>query len=364
MKKIVVMLLVMSAMLSMTACGDDWKQSFDQGMKDGLNGTAREAGEAGTRETEEPETREKEGPGTRETGEPGTQETAAGNREVSEQNAAGADARQEPPDIMLYPAAGEGDSLTLRACGYNWNWPEGADQMGAAIADSAHPLSEGASWDILTLPEGGDGFSDYGLTVEAIPDETGIHMWNLEEIGNSGAPGSQIAVYHREEMAAEEFSIPLQAGKVYEMYMKWEEEDIGENGGFGIAYYVFKTARPASEETESVEGISMTVTQATPEGACLEILNRTDKELTMGDDYELQVWKDEDWHQVDYIIDNAAFHAVGYMVRKDEPLRMDVNWTYFHGILPAGRYRITKTADVEEADGSVIYRLSAEFTLE
>lgn len=332
--------------------------------------------------------------GQKESGADGSASDGAesGGGTVSEQHAEEADARREPPDIVFYPLSGEGDSLTVQACGYDWSWPEGADQMGAAIADSAHPLSEGAPWDTLTLSENGDGFSDYSLTIEVNPDELGINMWNLEEIGNSGAPGIQTGVFQREEIAAADFSIPLQAGKIYEIYVKWEKDNVGENGGFGIAYYVFKTSCPVSEETgddaltrkvseeqgypeavfgevdteetADVEGITMTVTKAGPEGACLEILNQTDKELTLGDDYELQVWQNGDWYQVDYIIDNAAFHMVGYIFRKDEPQQMDVNWTYFHGILPAGRYRITKTADVEDMDGSVKYRLGAEFTLE
>lgn len=300
--------------------------------------------------------------------------------------------RQEPPQIELHPAAGEGDSLMIKACGYTWNWPEGADQMGAAIADSAAPLSEGAPWDILILPGNGDDSQEYGLTTEVNPDELGVTMWNQEDIGNYEAQGSRTAVYEREEIAAD-YIIPLQAGKVYEIYLSWDEENVGENGCFGTAYYVFKTDGPMqgtegksdgltgldnreqsfpeatfgdvdAEEIIPVDGVTMTVTKATSEGASLEILNRTDKELTLGEDYELQVWEGENWHRVDYIVDNWAFNMVAYIPDKDEPMRMDVTWTYFHGILPEGRYRITKTADIQEAEGRVTFRLAAEFTVE
>lgn len=321
-----------------------------------------------------------------------TEGIISGGGTYSEQQV-GTAARREPPSIELQPVVGEGDSLTIRACAYEWNWPEGADQMGAAIADSAAPLSEEAPWDTLILSDSAGGLQDCKLTIEVNPDELGIEMWNLADIGNYDAQGSRTAVYQREDIAVEDFSIPLQAGKVYEIYLRWEEDKVGENGGFGIAYYVFKTGWPVqgeeegfegltetdneeptfpeaifgdidAEEVKTVEGISMTVTQATSEGASLEILNQTDKELTLGVDYELQVWQDGNWYQLDYIIDNWAFEAVGYIPEKDEPLQMEVNWTYFHGILPEGRYRITKTADVQEAGSSVLFRLAAEFTLE
>lgn len=45
-------------------------------------------------------------------------------------------------------------------------------------------------------------------------------------------------------------------------------------------------------------------------------------------------------------------------------LDWDVNWTYFHGDLPAGRYRITKTAlDFREPEDFAKYNLAAEFTI-
>lgn len=119
-----------------------------------------------------------------------------------------------------------------------------------------------------------------------------------------------------------------------------------------------------AEDMESVDGVTMTVIKATSEGADLEIVNRTDKEVSFGEDYELQVWKDENWYQVEYIIDNWAFHMTAYIPEKDEPMQMDVTWTYFHGILPKGHYRITKTADIQEAEGPVKFRLAAEFTIE
>lgn len=191
-------------------------------------------------------------------------EISGGDMVSSDQNTAEVTVRREPPDIELYPTAGEGDSLLVRSSGYNWNWPEGEDQMGAAIADGAAPLSEGAPWDILILPENGDGSSEYRLTIrvgsnepeaneivadEIAADEIGIDMWNLADIGNYNAAASRIAVYQGEEITAEDFSISLQSGKVYQIYLIWNKEKMEENGCFGIAYYVFKTAETAPDDS-------------------------------------------------------------------------------------------------------------------
>lgn len=126
------------------------------------------------------------------------------------------------------------------------------------------------------------------------------------------------------------------------------------------------------EKVDELEGITMKVSSVTAEGVNIVCTNSTDKEIAFGDDYELQSWKDGErengvrkpgeWHQVKYIIDDAAFDAIGYSLLPDKSLDWDVNWTYFHGILPDGHYRITKSALVDCGTGDVIkYNLAAEF---
>lgn len=99
------------------------------------------------------------------------------------------------------------------------------------------------------------------------------------------------------------------------------------------------------EQIDELEGITMQISSVTAEGATIVCTNSTDKEMVFGDDYELQSWKDGErengvwkpgeWHQVKYTIDDAAFDAIGYSLLPDMSLDWDVNWTYFHGILPA-----------------------------
>ncbi len=118
------------------------------------------------------------------------------------------------------------------------------------------------------------------------------------------------------------------------------------------------------EQIDELDGITMQVSSVTAEGATIVCTNSTDKEIVFGDDYELQLWKEgeREWHQVKYTIDDAAFDAIRYSLLPDMSLDWDVNWTYFHGILTAGHYRITKSALVDCGTGDVIkYNLAAEF---
>ena len=302
---------------------------------------------------------------------------------------------EEPPVIELHPVSEEGESLLIKPCGYSWNWPVDDEQMAVAIADGPAPTSEGTHWDTLMLPGNREGASEYILTMEVIPDELGINAWELTDIGNNDAECDRIAVYQKAEIAPENFTVSLQAGKIYEIYMVWDKENVSENGCFGVAYYVFMTEWPVQSDVEdtaegltetvegrtefpeatfgeiytgevsSIDGVTMTVTDVTSEGAGLEILNQSDKEITFGDDYELQALQDGSWYRVDYIIDNWAFNSIGYETGPESakviPLCLDVKWSYFHGILPEGHYRITKTADVRENNDSVRYCLAAEF---
>lgn len=114
-----------------------------------------------------------------------------------------------------------------------------------------------------------------------------------------------------------------------------------------------------------LEDVYMSVTYATDKGANLVFMNYSDKNMEFGDDYELQMCKDGEWYQVDYIIDNWAFNAIAYMMPKNEPVSMCVDWTHFHGVLPAGQYRIVKSVmDFRGTGDYTTYRLAAEFEVQ
>lgn len=404
----------------------------------------------------------------------------------------------EPPLMGLCNEVDAEQSVFLRACGYTWTYLETEEQAVSAIADSAYVLAENASWETLILPETDSGISSYTVSVISLPDELGFTAWDIADMGKQIGECSPLESqqYSREEIGAGDFSVSLQPGRIYEMYMEWEDDKLAENGFCGIAYYIVKTAGKESEaenadekeltgkdngilisiddsyrlsvcneetgeeiqsdstffaskfsdilikysnldivedenqytddsviycmqifdpdsqlvqtieytrdylcidkiryrdkglgtsrelflaidnlfqedfptasfgeeddgEVDAIEEVTMEAAYVTPKGIHLIFTNHTDEEYIFGADYELQAWQDGKWRKVDYIIDNAAFNAIGYSLPGNSQAGWDVKWTYFHGVLPDGQYRITKTVDKESAH----YRIAAEFTV-
>lgn len=119
------------------------------------------------------------------------------------------------------------------------------------------------------------------------------------------------------------------------------------------------------KQIDSLDGVTMEVTYATDKGANLAFTNNTDKTIQFGDDYSLQMLKDGEWYQVDKIIEDAAFNDIAYNVPLGGTNAWRVKWTYFHGILPKGNYRIVKTVmDFRGTGDYTNYLLAAEFEVE
>ena len=120
---------------------------------------------------------------------------------------------------------------------------------------------------------------------------------------------------------APDFSVPLQLGRIYEIYMEWNEDKLAENGFSGIAYYGVKTGgeeaaagngltekandilisiddsysmtvhNAETGEVDVIEEVAMEVAYASPKGIHLVFTNHTNEEYMFGDDYELQAWQ-------------------------------------------------------------------------
>lgn len=405
----------------------------------------------------------------------------------------------EPPLLELCGVSDAIDSAALRSCGYTWTYLETDERAVAMLADSPDVLMENAPWKTLSLPEESCTPS-HTVSVAKLPDELGITVWDIADTGKLREKCTPIETYRYsgEKMKAEDFCVSLQPGRIYDIYMKWNEERLMENRFSGTAYYVVRTdgepltgkgnekgsdillsiddsyhmtamkeedgekvqedsvsdtsgfsdvlikytnldiAKDENQytddsviyclqifdsegqlmqtieymgykgdylcidkvryrdkgagttrelflaidnlfpenfptasfgaaddgEVDHIEEVTMEAAYVTPKGIHLVFTNHTDKEYMFGDDYELYAWQDGEWRKADYIIDNAAFNAIGYMLSADSSAGWDVKWTYFHGILPDGQYRITKTVSEEESGkDKAHYRLAAEFTV-
>ena len=118
------------------------------------------------------------------------------------------------------------------------------------------------------------------------------------------------------------------------------------------------------QELDVIEGFSMNVTYATCRGVSLQFTNQTDKNIMMGDSYSLQIYQDGKWYEVDYLIDNWAFTAIGYEMPPESIRSLAVKWEVFHGELEPGNYRIVKDVNDFRGTGDYTeYYVGAEFII-
>ena len=151
----------------------------------------------------------------------------------------------EPPFLELQSVSDETQAVALRSRGYNWTYLESEDTATSGIADSAYILDDSSHLETLALPEDDTSIQEYTVSVAKLPDELGFTAWDIADAGEHSENVNPIETcsYSMEEIAAPDFSIPLQSGRIYEIYVEWNEDKLAENGFSGIAYYVVKTAK-------------------------------------------------------------------------------------------------------------------------
>ncbi|MDR1431926.1 MAG: hypothetical protein LBI99_07380 [Propionibacteriaceae bacterium] len=103
---------------------------------------------------------------------------------------------------------------------------------------------------------------------------------------------------------------------------------------------------------------------ASPLGVTVTLKNLTDAEYIYGDDYAVQRKTDDGWTAVEPINGELASNAIGYPLQALESAEITVNWEWAYGKLPAGDYRITKTAALVRHPGDYDnFTLFAAFTI-
>lgn len=105
----------------------------------------------------------------------------------------------------------------------------------------------------------------------------------------------------------------------------------------------FEDVDEALLDENTLEGVTVTMKEFTPTSAVLEIYNGTDLDIQFGEDYGLQVYEDDNWKDVPYLIENWAITAIAYNAPEGETTEWNVNWETFHGELEPGTYRIVKS---------------------
>ncbi|MBQ2803385.1 MAG: hypothetical protein IJF07_05750, partial [Lachnospiraceae bacterium] len=99
-------------------------------------------------------------------------------------------------------------------------------------------------------------------------------------------------------------------------------------------------------------------------GVSLLFTNDTNLTISYGDSYILQVYCNEQWQEVDYIIDNWGF-AMAYELPPHSTRSGCIKWSGFHGILSPGTYRIVKQIRAYNEAGSYTeHQIATNFVVE
>ena len=193
---------------------------------------------------------------------------------------------------------------------------------------------------------------------------------NVYDIGNVKC--GELMMINMKDTGEKDGKLP-----VYKAYFMKEKRELNGNEGYTLTTDFtitqnepqtpkidFSGQEPFTEEVNTLDAVTMYMKKfKSPEGD-VEIRNEYGKELQYGDWYDIQVQQDGNWYSMPLIIDNAAYHDIAYPVQDQTTSVWEVNWSYFYGELPAGKYRIVKDIiDLREPGDYTKYYLAAEFEI-
>lgn len=120
------------------------------------------------------------------------------------------------------------------------------------------------------------------------------------------------------------------------------------------------------KDVNSYDGAAMSVSAITDGGVSVEIAYSGDNTGTYGEEYYIEMEKDEVWYSLPYIIeDNIAFPGIGYDLKPGEIAECSIDYEPYYGKLPAGHYRVIKSIlDFRKPGDFDTHCLSAEFIIE
>ncbi len=110
----------------------------------------------------------------------------------------------------------------------------------------------------------------------------------------------------------------------------------------------------------------MRVVYADERALKLEIKNISENEIIFSNDFNIQIFEDGKWCDLE-IIENAAFTEPAYPVEPGETREDEIGFAYLYGSLSEGEYRVIKSIG-EDADGITggkhnFFKAAAEFSI-
>jgi len=103
-------------------------------------------------------------------------------------------------------------------------------------------------------------------------------------------------------------------------------------------------AKESKYKISELENVSIDIYDISLTGATIVIKDTNENPYTYGDWYRLEKQVGGKWYEVNTIIDNFGFNAIGYLPNKDNEVKFVIDWEWLYGELPLGSYRILKEA--------------------
>lgn len=103
----------------------------------------------------------------------------------------------------------------------------------------------------------------------------------------------------------------------------------------------------------------------TDKGLTIHINYSGDNECFTGSPFILYYYEDSKWNEVSYIVDGPILWTEeAYIIEKNQPREILVNWEWLYGTLQVGRYLIVKQiTDYVSSDDRDTYYLACEFSI-
>lgn len=133
--------------------------------------------------------------------------------------------------------SGQTNGFEVYPGNYSWNYEEDG-QMTGVVACGVAPLEEAAenASDRLKLPAHDMDGVPYLVSTTVAPDVLTVSVWDASAMGETDGLWEKEITYYFKPVLLE-----LEAGKIYQIYAEWKEDNLDVNGFYGTASYVFVT---------------------------------------------------------------------------------------------------------------------------
>ncbi|RGY97735.1 immunoglobulin-like domain-containing protein [Clostridium sp. AM58-1XD] len=188
---------------------------------------------------------------------------------------------------------------------------------------------------------------------------------------------SEFLAAELDEKLNQYFFVELDEESCRNMFSNWQGIMMGATGRVWIAEVLNDDLSSQGLKITAVNGltksfglpgqVNMTVVEdsVTPTSVKLLLNNDTGLNIMFGDDYKLQKYEDGEWKELEPLTGDIAFHDIGYMPKKGQPVKWEADWSSYYGTLEPGSYLIIKRAsDIHDMGDYEEFVLSSGFMID